>query len=316
MDKLPSPSSHRRKFRFRYRLKPSGLGVVFLALIAITSSLVVYISNPIVELSFSAALSFVLVDIMFGFFVLSRIRGEWKRKSVHAQREVFDEVEIVNSSIFPLTNLNVAELAQGRRHADHLMTFVPSRSLIKEKVHRRFEKRGQLKWQAIEMQTDFPFGIFRKVKVLPNHGSRIVWPEIVQGFKPLPNEFRRYLIGAGDIVEGELRDYLPGDDYRDIVWTRTYEFEKPRLRVRSLPETVFELSLSLETSNTEAFEEKIRRLASVVSTFDAKDNVKLVVRSSQYIDVVRGKYSVLDQLAVVQPELRLVDSTPQRETWK
>lgn len=87
----------------------------------------------------------------------------------------------------------------------------------------RFGRRGLYRIQEIELGTAFPFGFFRKTRVLEGNGELVVYPDPAE-----PDEVQRIIEerledqptdrkGPGSEIYA-LRDYVDGEDIRLVHW--------------------------------------------------------------------------------------------------
>jgi uncharacterized protein (DUF58 family) len=106
-----------------------------------------------------------------------------------------------------------------------------------------FIRRGVYPLERLTLETEYPFGLFRKSRDLTLPGELLAWPRLDRrtDWLPAPGRGRRHAgttavpsPGARGEFAG-LRDYRPGDDSRDLHWpstarrgalvTRVYETE-------------------------------------------------------------------------------------------
>lgn len=88
-----------------------------------------------------------------------------------------------------------------------------------------FSRRGPYRYDGFRISTKFPFGLFRKSRIMSGRGDILVYPAIHAVTPPAP---RGQLIGDSEAQRlgrrGEffgLREYREGDDQRDIHWRST-----------------------------------------------------------------------------------------------
>lgn len=87
----------------------------------------------------------------------------------------------------------------------------------------RFDERGRYVFPGVRLSTRFPFGFFRKSRVIAGERAVVVFPALVD--IPLPalpgarsgEAAMRPRAGRGDDYYG-LRELRPGDDIRDVYW--------------------------------------------------------------------------------------------------
>jgi uncharacterized protein (DUF58 family) len=201
------------------------------------------------------------------------------------------------------------------------------------------KKRGVFEFQAVQIVTANPFGLFRSRRSLfPNQPQRaIVYPQVLTlsqcplidqiGRDDSPKVYSQNLVNsnANEGLTKALRPYRWGDPLRLIHWRTSAKFGE--LRVRELEITLGgqDLVIALDTNpgwSESEFEEAVVAAASLYFYAQGLNlNVKLWTVT---MDLVQGKNLVLETLAAVNidastqpldlPDLPLVWITHQDQT--
>jgi uncharacterized protein (DUF58 family) len=96
-------------------------------------------------------------------------------------------------------------------------------------------RRGLLRLTGVRLSTKFPFGLFRKSRVLDLGEELVIFPELRRTVPPLlarddrGGEQARPERGRGGDFHG-LRSYREGDDLRDIHWRTSARRGRPMVR--------------------------------------------------------------------------------------
>ena len=97
----------------------------------------------------------------------------------------------------------------------------------------QYSERGVCRWQGLIVATSYPFGLAKKLKIIPGVGERLIWPENCEGAKKTYAAGDR---GSGihtgqEFAEGEVRAYTYEDDCRNIVWNLSEKGMGPMVRI-------------------------------------------------------------------------------------
>ena len=105
----------------------------------------------------------------------------------------------------------------------------------------RFSRRGVYRSEWAQLETDFPFGLVCKSRILKSQAVFRVWPRVFDVELTHPSAFQRAEEQSGSSVSpvGEefygVRDYRPGDPQHRIHWRLTARRQKPIVRELELP---------------------------------------------------------------------------------
>jgi uncharacterized protein (DUF58 family) len=170
-------------------------------------------------------------------------------------------------------------------------------------------ERGRLRFEAVDLRTDYPFGLSQRRAALPAWEARtLVLPCAVAGGMDRSRQpaeeasSSRHLAGFGEEVI-EAREYRPGDDARRIDWKATARTERLILRDRrgEAPASI-EVLLDRSGAPGAAFELRVSQAAGAVSTAIAR-GLRVAFRSDECEFPPRGgalqRRRILDYLALV-----------------
>ncbi|HIC44638.1 MAG TPA: DUF58 domain-containing protein, partial [Sulfurimonas sp.] len=186
-----------------------------------------------------------------------------------------------------------------------------------------YEQRGIYTWDRIAFGTRYPFGFAQKLRLIDSPGLRLVWPRrkgmrtkknasIVQAndhfqMAQASNESMRGKLGSGSLTEGEIREYVPGDDLRYVSWTHSAMRGIPVVRTRRAGSEKQDLLLDTRVDQDEFFENTIARLAqsfysasgsSVIDQNDQQSQMTVIDWSGS--TTVKGARNCLDALSRVE----------------
>lgn len=136
---------------------------------------------------------------------------------------------------FPLLDDNVVEVVPA--YAPELQAGEQGNHLLRL----RFARRGVYRSEWAQLETDFPFGLVCKSRVLRSDAVFRVWPRVFDLELTHPSAFQRAEEQSGARVSpvGEefygVRDYRPGDPQHRIHWRLTARRQKPIVRELELP---------------------------------------------------------------------------------
>jgi uncharacterized protein (DUF58 family) len=187
---------------------------------------------------------------------------------------------------------------------------------VRGSISYRFRRRGSYRIKGFRLSTCFPFGLFRKSRIIECNRDIIVYPpkrlidtSRVEG-KTLCDKALRAIKGRGASLYN-IREYIPGEDSRAIHWKSSAkasrllskEFEKEEGK------RVMIVFNNLKSSHSDSqfddlFERAVEFTASIVSSL-------IVSGYSVGIQTYQGKipckegdeslYRIMNLLAVIEP---------------
>ena len=177
----------------------------------------------------------------------------------------------------------------------------------------RAERRGVFRLDLLTIRTSFPFGLFVKERDIETTATLIVWPRTDRPVREVirAGERARKLglttpVGAGG-GRGEyrtLRQYLPGDDPRDVHWRSSARTGQPVVREyeRDATDTLW-LCLDLRSDGSDAAENAVEITAALAARAEQLNERFGLVTNDGIIDPGHGPgqlEAILDALARVQ----------------
>lgn len=102
--------------------------------------------------------------------------------------------------------------------------------------HRTLRRRGPLAFTTVLVRTRYPFGLFEKMREVPLEAELLVYPALAKVAHVVLDDGPGHELsdprrGMGSEVSG-LREYIEGDDARDIHWRRTAALGRVVVRER------------------------------------------------------------------------------------
>ena len=125
---------------------------------------------------------------------------------------------------FPSFALVVEDTVPAERGALVIYLAAGQTAVVESAV--RFGKRGRAVFETLEVATRFPFGLFKKRKIVSLPADLIVYPSLSAAGDAAPHgggygeDVAVHTRGHGEELH-DLRDYGPGDSFRDIHWKTT-----------------------------------------------------------------------------------------------
>ena len=192
---------------------------------------------------------------------------------------------------------------------------VPGWSTVEYSWDFRPRRRGAYPNQSAEVETGFPFGLFRARKAAAVEGSLIVWPATVR-LEGIPDttesqhseeRFSERRVGEfGDMMG--TRHFREGDSLRRVHWAQTARQGTMIVTERQAPamasvRVVLDLSTHAHPSETrqETVESCVQVAASICESLHRQHSrVELVIGDEIYVagERANGMYQAMDALAV------------------
>lgn len=136
----------------------------------------------------------------------------------------------------PSFSIEAEDLVEGRPIGKRCYFLkLPAGRTQRTAYRHQLAQRGVLRLSGVRLSTKFPFGLFRKSRVLDLGEELVIFPELRRTVPPLlgrddrGGEQARPERGRGGDFHG-LRSYREGDDLRDIHWRTSARRGRPMVR--------------------------------------------------------------------------------------
>jgi len=238
-------------------------------------------------------LLYIVVGGLFSFLLVSILLAGWSLRGLRASRESPGAVhrgEPFGVTLF-LENRNALVPAMSIRvehgapdgpdgtepHGAYVVKVPPRRTAVL-RLSQRFERRGVHPLPPCELLSAFPFGLFERRRPVRDGREVVVYPRVravrpgavlrISGAGAAPQ-----LVRGGDGEFFSLRDYVPGDDVRQVAWRVSARRGALTVRECARQSSRF-IVLVLDTywrpdlpGFNEAFEDAVELVASLAVTF-------------------------------------------------
>lgn len=176
------------------------------------------------------------------------------------------------------------------------------------------DQRGVFRVGPLDVTRADPFGLVRSGE--PDEGITKLWVHpVVHQLEPFPSGIARDLEGpeSGEALEGgvtfhTLRDYVRGDDLRQIHWRSSARSNKLMVRHNvdtNRPRTLVVLDTRAIVYSAEAFEDAIRAAASVVvASMNRGFEFRLLTTDGLELNQRMPPATIMDRLAEISLTFR------------
>ena len=307
----------KKRFRRRRTLLP---GWVFLISIALGLLASWNTGNNLLYIVVGGLASFVLMSVVLARWNIRRMQVSREGpQAVHRGDESRVAVRIENHKlIMPAVSLRIESASRPGESAAYIPKVPPRRAAM---VHMTevFEKRGIHMLPEVTFVSAFPFGLFERRFRVRDAVAVVVYPRVVSVrasvLEQLPGASNVPKMAVGDGTEFfSLREYVPGDDVRRIVWRASARLG--RLVVKELVwETCRSVAFVLDTHLRpdvpgfgDRFEEAIELVASLAVTLLNQQYTVSIVTPTSHLSPGEGKpqvHKVLEMLARLKPAHKL-----------
>jgi uncharacterized protein (DUF58 family) len=272
-------------------------------------------------------LIFLMLGFMLSLIVLSGILSETAIRGIRVKRRpperafagstALVELELFNKKKrVPSYSLEVEDLAEASRSERRCYFLKVGANSRQVAGYRRIpERRGFLRFSGFRVATRYPFGIFEKWRNLYVPGEMLVYPALLPEGRDTRVDYTQGTerpmgrVGPGTEIVG-LRDYVPGDEARNIHWMRTAALGRLVVRERER-DASSHLTITLDNARPASageewegrFEHAISRAATIaVSSVSRGVSVEVVSRGSRSPVVPPGSPAdpILRYLALLQ----------------
>ena len=176
------------------------------------------------------------------------------------------------------------------------------------------ESRGLFRVGPLDVTRADPFGLVRSGE--PDEGITNLWVHpLIHQLEPFPSGVARDLEGpeSGEALEGgvtfhTLRDYVRGDDLRQIHWRSSARSNKLMVRHNvdtNQPRTLVVLDTRAAAYSAEAFEDAVRAAASIIiASLTRGFEFRLITTDGLEIDQRMPPAKIMDRLAEISLSFR------------
>ena len=222
-------------------------GKWFLAMTVALGVVAISSGNNILYLLESFLLGGIILSGVLSEFAVYSLKIRWRHSWAYASGKSGDEITLENPRSVPFFCVEVGEWIDGYFHSRAFAAVIPPKSTVRLKLSKPYSKRGWIDWQGIGVATRFPFGFADKVRIHKRPGKRLVWPNLGDskasgqslGAEQEIRESHEDAVkkGAHELLDGQIKNYQVGDDFRDILWFLEWKSDEPVMRVRGNSET-------------------------------------------------------------------------------
>ena len=299
--------------RSRFRVRPSGFvfGIVF----ALVQLAAINTGNNLLYLVAGAVISFVVIGYFATLINVRRLAlGREAPSAVHRGENFAITHRLENRKRwFPAISIRIG----GFRESPESGAFVekvPARGAAIVRLQRSLPRRGVHELPPVTVASAFPFGLYERVYLYKAPATVVVYPRV----KAVRQTALEQMHGTGETPrlrhgEGEeffsLRDYMPGDDLRKIVWRVSARLN--HLVVRELePTTSRNVMICVDTRRAqienfdEHFEDALDMAASLAVSFLNRQYAVGVLTPDTEVGLGEANahaITILDALARVNP---------------
>lgn len=256
----------------------------------------IYSGNNVIYLLESLLLSSLLLSGTLSEYTLTRVSVRRLVDNIHAGSPGEDVFLVENLGGLPLYCIELGEYRGKERELTAFLLHLPARGKMRVRSRQLIATRGRHRWDGLLVATSFPFGFARKTRLLPEAGSRIVWPARADA-----QRFRltEALSSRGEIetATGELSPVEPWQDASRVHWpasARTGELMARPLRWNQPHD---EVRLDLR----EPGPEMERRISAAAGALSQRADTLVLVNKGEP-QVIQGSRRGLDALALLPKE--------------
>lgn len=272
------------------RLEVSTGGKWFLLFTILLGVVAINSGNNVIYLMESLLLSSLIFSGLLSEYTLSRVDFERGLAQAVAGIPVNDRLRLRSRAWLPLYCLEVGEWEGGDFRPVGFCLALGRKAEFRAFSKQVLPDRGRHRWDSLAVATSFPFGFARKIRILGEPGSRIVWPSGVAAGKSGGRK------EEWDWVAGEIEEVENGQDVSRVHWPSSLRAGRLLTRPRRPAATDEEVRLNLDPRP--GLEE---RISSASGRLQAGAEVLLIQRGSAR-QRVEGAGRALDLLALLPRE--------------
>jgi uncharacterized protein (DUF58 family) len=253
----------------------------------------IYSGNNVIYLLESMLLASLLLSGALSEYAITRVVVRRQVDSLHAGAPGEDIFVIENLGRFPIYCLELGEYSGRNRYFTAFLLYIPAHGKMRVASRPVIDTRGRHRWDGLVVATSFPFAFARKSRLVPDPGSRIVWPGKIDGFRFQARE-NSWAHGEMETATGELSPVEPWDDASRVHWPASARFGELLARPLRWSEKRNEVRLEVREPSPE-MEGKICLAAAALS---CQADTLVLLRSGEP-QVIQGSRRGLDALALL-----------------
>ena len=191
-------------------------------------------------------LLYVVLSLLLSTLFLQNVLAEWNLRWVTLERRLPEELFAFDGGMGHLVARNTRQrfAAMGLHVREHggqaqaLFAVVPAGESVAAPCAWTFSERGLRTLRQVEVWSDFPFGLFRRSRIIDLPAEVLVYPprragphaRAESGRTGREDDASTRPGGGGDFLG--LRPYVPGDPVRSVHWTNSARFGDPVVVMR------------------------------------------------------------------------------------
>ncbi len=261
----------------------------------------IFSGNNVIYLLESLLLSALLLSGVLSEITISRIAVTRVNGNIHATVPGEDVFMVENLGRLPLYCVELGEYRGKRREFTAFLLFLPGKAKVRVRSRQKISVRGRHRWDGLLVATSFPFGLGRKLRMVPDAGSRLVWPTTLDPGKAESRDIasRR---GELEVITGEVVPAEPWQDVAHVHWPISARVGSLMARPLRHTEPREEVWLDVRDPGP-AMEKSISRAAGALTR--RADTLVLVHKGER--ERVEGAHRALNTLALLPKEKHEVE---------
>jgi len=272
------------------RLEISTGGKWFIVFTIVLGVVAINSGNNVIYLLESLLLSSLIFSGVLSELTLSRLKFHREPRQAVAGAPTGDILVLRNTGWLPLYCVEIGELIGGRFYPLHFVLQIPRGGVLRLPSSQILLNRGRHQWDGLALGTSFPFGFARKLRLLPQAGSRIVWP-MAYDSDVLPNSSGQ---GEWEPSEGEIEEVQPWDDLRRVHWPSSSRSDRLMARPRTRQENDELVVLPLDGSA----QENEKKIMAASARLQGRAKTLLLFHRGE-LSRIDGSWRALDALALL-----------------
>jgi uncharacterized protein (DUF58 family) len=271
------------------RLEVSTGGKWFLLFTVLLGVVAINSGNNVIYLMESLLLSSLIFSGLLSEYALSRVDFDRGLAQAVAGCPASDRLRLRSRAWLPLYCLEVGEWEGGSFRPVGFCLALGRKGEARFFSKQVLPRRGRHRWEGLAVATSFPFGFARKIRILGEPGSRIVWPSGARADAEKGGGRK----GEWDWVAGEIEEVETGQDVSRVHWPSS--LRAGRLLTRPRKPTIANEEVRLSLDPDLGLEERI----SAASGRLRAGAEALLLQRGRALQRVEGAGRALDLLALL-----------------